>query len=100
MLDHPRTTLVDALRAAASLWAQENGKTLGGLSSKVVNHGSFFDRFECSEAGANTGTLEKFAAFLGNSENWPDGAVPDLAAEFVRRVEGRPPEAAPQANAA
>lgn len=63
------------------------------MASVVVNHGSFFERLESPGASTTTVTLEKFARYLGDAANWPDGLVPDEVRAFVH-VTGITPEAA------
>lgn len=91
------TRLLDRLLAAATAWSEANDRTIGALASIVVNHGSFFDRLESPGASTTTATLEKFARFLGDPAQWPDGAVPDVVAGFVHAV-GVSPEGATAAT--
>lgn len=74
--------LLDRLLVSARLWAAATGRSLGALASVVVNHGSFFERLESPGASTTTATLEKFARFLVDPANWPDGAVPGEVAAF------------------
>ena len=86
MIKHQPTSLIDRLRHCALLWSEAHGRTIGALSSIVMNHGSFFDRFAAPGASTTTATLERFARFLGDPENWPDRDVPPAVADFVRVV--------------
>lgn len=68
----------------SQLWSEANGRSLGALASIVVNHGSFFDRLINPGASTTTATLDKFARFLGDVSNWPDGMdLPQAVREFV-----------------
>lgn len=86
MAIHEPLTLIDRLRTCAALWADANDRSLGALASVVMNHGSFFDRFESADVSTTTTTLERFARFLGDPANWPEAAVPDAVREFVHVV--------------
>jgi hypothetical protein len=78
--------LVERLKRVATLWAESTGRTLGALASTVANHGSFFERLETPGAGTTTATLEKFAQFLVEPDNWPEGKVPDEVCRFAHAV--------------
>lgn len=66
---------IDRLTQCAQLWAEANGKSTTWLARAVVNDGGYFDRI--AETGSTTTlTLERFARFLCNVGNWPEGAVP------------------------
>lgn len=95
MSKHQPTPLIDRLRHCATLWSDANGRTLGALSSIVMNHGSFFDRFIEPGASTTTATLERFARYLGDAANWPDGVVPETVCDFVHVVGVTPAVAAP-----
>ena len=69
-------SLLDRLRNCAELWAEANEASLARLGRAVVNDGGFFARVERPEASTTTATLEKFARFLGDAGNWPEGRVP------------------------
>lgn len=75
--------LLDRLIACSQLWSAATGRSLGALASVVVNHGSFFERLGGAGASTTTATLEKFARFLGDAGNWPDGDVPSDVLAFV-----------------
>jgi hypothetical protein len=83
-------TLPERLRLSAQLWTERTGFTLARLGRDVVNDGGFFARIE-SGAAPTTTTLEKFASYLGDAGNWPEGIVPDEVAAFVH-VTGVTPE--------
>lgn len=78
--------LVERLKLVAQLWVVANGRSLGALSTIVANHGSLFERLEVPGAGTTTATLEKFARFLSEAGNWPEGAVPDEVCRFAHAV--------------
>jgi hypothetical protein len=82
----PSLSLVDRLRLLAQLWAAQNDASLARLGKSVVNDGGFFTRLETQVQGTTTATLEKFAAFLANPGNWPDGVVPQEAVDLAHRV--------------
>lgn len=67
---HP--DLIARLHQAAECWCEATGRTLGALSSRVLNHGSFFDRIGTERPSATTDTLRKFAQFLADPANWPE----------------------------
>lgn len=77
--------LVDRLTISAELWSAANDGSLAKLGRLVMNDSSYFNRTE-SPQGTTTGTLERFARFLGGAENWPDGEVPPEVREFVHAV--------------
>ena len=86
--------LVDRLRICASVWADSTGGSLARLGKAVVNDGGFFTRLETQPQGTTTATLEKFARFLLDPANWPDGAVP-REVEAFGHVTGITPDSAP-----
>lgn len=84
---HPEPlSLPDRLIAAAQLWSAATERSLGALASMVVNHGSFFDRLQERDS-TTTATLQKFARFLGDAANWPEGhGVPADVCAFAHVV--------------
>jgi hypothetical protein len=82
----PSLSLVDHLRQAARIWVAAHDASLARLGKSVVNDGGFFTRLETQVQGTTTATLEKFAAFLTDTGNWPDGAVPQEAIDLAHRV--------------
>lgn len=74
--------LVERLKASAQTWADANGATLARLGRCVMNDNGFFSRIDGNPV-TTTATLEKFARFLGDAANWPDGAVPEEVRAFV-----------------
>lgn len=88
-------SLVDRLRDCAGRWVSAHGASLARLGRTVINDGGFFARIDAPGASVTTATLERFARFLGDPGNWPDGAVPDEVAAFVHVTGVSPPAAAP-----
>lgn len=74
-------SLVDRLRLSADLWADANSASLARLGRLVVNDGGFFTRLETQVQGTTTASLEKFARFLVDASNWPEGQ--DVPAEVI-----------------
>lgn len=79
-------SLVDRLRQVAQLWVSAQDASLARLGKTVVNDGGFFTRLETQVQGTTTATLEKFAAYLGDPGNWPEGVVPQEAIDLAHRV--------------
>ncbi|MBB3034028.1 hypothetical protein [Alteriqipengyuania lutimaris] len=82
----PPLSLVDRLRTAADAWAQESDATLAKLGRVVVNHSGFFNDLDRMPRGPSTDTLEKFARYLIDPANWPEGAVSQEAVELAHVV--------------
>lgn len=82
----PSLSLVDHLRQAAWIWVAAHDASFARLGKSVVNDGGFFTRLETQVQGTTTATLEKFAAFLADAANWPEGAVPQEAIDLAHRV--------------
>lgn len=85
-MQHQPIPLLERLRHAADHWSGATGRTLGALSALVTNNGSFFDRLGESRASTTTATLEKFARFLVEPANWPEGEVPADVVKFAHDV--------------
>jgi hypothetical protein len=89
--DRPTASLLEAepvkprdrLLALAEQWAAATGRSLGALSSVVSNQGGTLDRLRDPATAVTDSTLEKFARFLADAANWPDGEVPDEARAFA-----------------
>lgn len=81
--------LPDHLMACADAWVSRNDASLARLGRLAANDSSFFNRVGKAQ-GPTTATLEKFADYFGNPENWPEGDVPLDVMGFVHRVKGRP----------
>ena len=88
-------TLPDRLRTSAQLWAEATGGTFARLGREAINDGGFFTRLDSPNPSCTTATLEKFARFLGDAANWPDGMVPGDVAAFVHVVGVSPAALAP-----
>ncbi|PKB19634.1 hypothetical protein B0I00_1873 [Novosphingobium kunmingense] len=86
--------LIDRLMTCAKAWAEANDRSLSRLATIVVNDGKFFVRCEEGTANPTAATLERFARFLGEPANWPEGAVPDAVASFVHVVGVSPADGA------
>lgn len=86
--------LIERLMTCAKAWAVANDRSLSRLATLVVNDGKFFTRCEDGTANPTTATLERFAQYLGDGANWPEGAVPEDVAAFVHVVGVSPAEAA------
>jgi len=77
--------LKSRLIAAAQFWAgaHDPEAPLSRLGKRVAGDANFFARIEAPDATLQVATLERFARFLGDAGNWPDGAVPDEVCDFV-----------------
>ena len=77
-------SLIDRLRHCAELWTRAHGATHARLGRAVVNDGGYFTRLDSQAKGTTTASLERFAQFLGNPGNWPEGHdVPKDVQQFV-----------------
>lgn len=86
----------ERLLASAEAWSHATGRSLGALSSIVSNHGSTLERLKNPATGVNDITLEKFARFLVDASNWPEGVeVPAEVIAFGHAVGVSPPCPAP-----
>lgn len=72
---HSNISLIDRLKASAASWVEISSGSPARLGREVVNDGGFFTRLESQPQGTTTATLEKFARFLIDPANWPEGAV-------------------------
>lgn len=79
-------TLLDRLRVSAQLWVEAHEATFARLGREVINDGGFFARIGEGGGSTTTATLERFARFLGDADNWPSGDVPDAVRNFVHVV--------------
>ena len=79
-------SLVDRLRKTAALWVAAHDASLARLGKSVVNDGGFFSRLQTQVQGVTTATLEKFAGFLADPANWPEGVVPQEAVDLAHVV--------------
>lgn len=80
------------LASAANAWCRacsiEAGDCvpLSRLSKPIMGDGKFFDGLQDMRRGPSTDTLEKFARFLADPANWPDGVVAEEAKAFAHVV--------------
>ena len=89
-----RPRLRDRLLDAAQAWSRATGRTLGALSSVVSNHAQTIERLRDPGNKVTDATLEKFASYLADPANWPEGAVPQEAVDLAHVV-GITPAALP-----
>lgn len=87
--------LKSRLIRSSEVWAAAHECALSRIAKRVAGDANFFVRLESPEATCNIATLEKFARFLGDPTNWPDGAVPEAVREFVHVVGVIPEPASP-----
>jgi hypothetical protein len=81
-----RPRLRDRLLDAAEAWSRATGRTLGALSSIVSNHAQTVERLRDPGNKVTDATLEKFAAFLADPDNWPAGEVAQEAIDLAHVV--------------
>lgn len=81
-----RLRLRDTLLLAAERWALATGRSTGALSSVVANNGRALERLRNPSTSVTDATLEKFACYLADAANWPEGAVPQEAVDLAHRV--------------
>lgn len=69
-------TLIDRILALAEFWAAARGhSSTSRLSTIVANDGGLLKRI--GDGGNTTvATLDKFASFLREPVNWPEGLIP------------------------
>jgi hypothetical protein len=80
----PRERLLEV----AAIWCERTGRSLGGLSAVVMNDGKSLDRLTDPSKAVLDTTLERFAAWFLQPDNWPDAEqgqarVPQEAREFA-----------------
>ncbi|MAE92997.1 MAG: hypothetical protein CMI67_26045 [Pelagibaca sp.] len=91
---HPMS-LDDRLRQASAAWCSANKAKPGRLGRLAINDGGFFTRLENNPgASTTTATLTRFAEFLADPANWPDGVVADEAKALAHVVGVSPQDAA------
>ncbi|KLE32438.1 hypothetical protein [Aurantiacibacter luteus] len=78
--------LLDLLNACADTWAQANMTTLAQLSLRVTGGNNRFFRDLAAGSDPGVGRVERFARFLHDPANWPEGLVPEVACELAHRV--------------
>ena len=68
------------LMGAANAWCAVHEAPLSRLGKAVASDAAFFDRVEGRAVlPCTVATLEKFARFLADPVNWPDGVVAEEA---------------------
>ena len=78
--------LEDRLNSCAMRWAEAHGATSARLGRLVANDTSFFTRLARPGASTTIAMASRFAGFLIEAENWPDGAVPQEARDFAHVI--------------
>ncbi|MBX7459530.1 hypothetical protein [Qipengyuania huizhouensis] len=79
--------LRDRLLAAAGAWTASTGRSSGALSARVMDDGKTLDRLaEDPGRAVYDTTISKFAKFLVDPENWPEGEVADEAKALAHVV--------------
>ena len=84
-------TLIERLQRCAMLWTEAHSAVPGRIGRVVVNDAGVLPRISQPGASVTTATLEKFAAYLADPANWPDGAVPQEAIDLAHVVGVTPP---------
>lgn len=87
------TTLTERLHRCGMIWTEAHDAAPTRLGRLVVNDGGLLQRIEQPGVSVTTATLEKFAAFLADPANWPEGAVPQEALDLAHVVGVSIPEA-------
>lgn len=86
MADNSNPDLKSRLIACAEIWCQAHGAPLTRLAKLVTSDARRLDRVADGN-GLNVDTLEKFARYLIDPANWPEGvAVPEAVAAFGQVV--------------
>lgn len=88
----------DRLLALATLWSEASGRSLGALSSMVMNHGGALERLNDPAKSVTDATLERFAEWFLRPANWPAEDVPEEAFAFAHVVGVSADHAAPSAG--
>lgn len=78
----------DRLLAVAAIWSERTGRSSGALSTVVMNHGGALDRLTVPTNAVTDATLERFALWFLNPDNWPEAEagqarVPQEARDFA-----------------
>lgn len=74
--------MVDQLVRLAEIWAEVNDRSVARLATLVANDGGLFPRL-AKGGRLTTDTLEKFLRFFRDGANWPDGCIPQDAADLL-----------------
>lgn len=86
-------TLTERLVTASECWTAACDATLARLGKIVANDTAFFTNLAKMRRGPSTDTLEKFARFLSDAANWPDGKVAEEAKALAHVVGVSPVDA-------
>jgi len=87
-------TLIERLQRCAQLWTEAHCAAPGRIGRVVVNDAGVLPRISQPGASVTTATLEKFASYLSDPANWPEGAVPQEAVDLAHVVGVTPPSPA------
>lgn len=79
-------TLIERLQRCAMLWTDAHSAAPGRIGRVVVNDAGVLPRISQPGASVTTATLEKFAAYLADPVNWPEGVVPQEAVDLAHVV--------------
>jgi hypothetical protein len=79
-------TLTERLHRCGMAWSAAHEAPLTRLGRIVVNDGGLLQRISQPGASVTTATLEKFAGFLADPANWPEGEVPQEALNLAHVV--------------
>lgn len=91
-------TLTERLLSASDCWTQAHDATLARLGKIVANDTAFFTNLAKMRRGPSTDTLEKFARFLADPANWPEGEVADEAKALAHVVGVSAPDSSASAG--
>lgn len=84
MVMEPTTpTLIERLQRCAQLWTEAHRAAPGRIGRVVANDAGVLPRISQPGASVTTATLEKFAAYLADPANWPEGIVPQEALDLA-----------------
>ncbi len=91
-------TLTERLVTASECWTAACDVTLARLGKIVANDTAFFTNLAKMRRGPSTDTLEKFARFLADAANWPEGEVAEEAKALAHVVGVSPVDAVQSAG--
>ena len=75
------------LKSAADAWCKAHDAPASRLGKAVAADAAFFDRVEGRDVlPCTVATLEKFARYLADPVNWPEGQVADEAKALAHVV--------------
>ena len=78
-----KLSIDERLKACAQLWAEANGSSPARLGRLVANDTKFFTRLDAPGASTTIAMAERFARFLADPANWPEGNVPEEVRAFA-----------------